>query len=89
MSVTISAQKRCSFRLYLKLFVGGCISYLCYLSFLAHLFVLHMMCCVCALPVFVWLPVSLDYPFLIALWYSLILIDIYMTAHFSDMEQSI
>ena len=33
MSVTISAKKRCSVRLYLQLFVGGLMSYLRYLCF--------------------------------------------------------
>jgi hypothetical protein len=45
MSVTISAYKRCSVRLYLQLFVRGCMSYLCYLCLLAHSGVLHILCC--------------------------------------------
>jgi hypothetical protein len=36
MSVTISACKRCSYRLYRQLFVGGLMSYLRYLCLLAH-----------------------------------------------------
>jgi len=35
MSATVSAKKQCSSRLYLQLFVGGLMSYLCYLSLFA------------------------------------------------------
>ena len=38
--------KRCSVRLYLKLFVGGLMSYLCYLCLLAYSGVQHILCCV-------------------------------------------
>ena len=38
--------KQLSVRLYLQLFVGGCMSYLCYLCLLAYTGVQHMLCCV-------------------------------------------
>jgi hypothetical protein len=44
MSVTISAYKRCSVRLYIQLFVGGIMSYLRYLCLLAHSAVQHSLC---------------------------------------------
>ena len=70
MSVTESAYNRCSVRLYLQLFVGGLMSYLCYVSFFAYLCCsTHIVLCFC----FVFLrflysmfPVSLECPFLIA-----------------------
>ena len=46
MSVTISAYKRCSARLYLQLFVGGLISYLYYLRLFAYNGVQHTYCVV-------------------------------------------
>jgi hypothetical protein len=61
--------KRCSVRIYFQLFVGGLMSYLCYLSLLAHSGVPHILCCVFLLFIFVlyfvypMLPVSLDCPF--------------------------
>ena len=36
LSVEISAKKRCSVRLYLKLFAGGLVFYLCYLCLFVH-----------------------------------------------------
>ena len=45
--------KRCSVRLYLQLFVGGCMSYLRYLCLLAHSGVQHIWCCVFVLFFFV------------------------------------
>jgi len=45
-SVTISAYKQCSVRLYLQLFVGGIVAYLCYLCLLAYSGVQHILCCV-------------------------------------------
>jgi hypothetical protein len=42
MSATISAKKRCSVRLYLPLFVGGIMSHLRCLSFLAYSGVQHI-----------------------------------------------
>ena len=61
MSVTISAYKRCSVRLYLQLFVGWLMSYLCYVC------CLYLYCVVLLLGFFfVLLPVSLDCPFLIS-----------------------
>ena len=46
MSVTISAQKRCSVRLYLQQFVGELISYLRYLCLFVHSGVLCLASCV-------------------------------------------
>ena len=67
--------KRCSVRLYLKLFVGGLMSYLCYLCLLAHSGVQHILCCVflfcLSSSVYPCVAVSLKCPFLIAPWYSL------------------
>ena len=65
-SVTISTYKRCSVRLYLKLFVGGVMSYLRSLYLFAHSDVNHILCVVFLFLVFPLLPVSLDCPFLIA-----------------------
>ena len=45
-SVTISAYKRCSVRLYLELFVGGRMPYLRYLCLFTHSGVQHILCCV-------------------------------------------
>ena len=44
---------RCSVRLYLKLFIGGLMSYLRYLCFFAHSGVQHILCCVYVLFFFV------------------------------------
>jgi hypothetical protein len=66
MSVTISAQKRCSVRLHLQLFVGWLMSYLRYLCLFAYSGVQHILCCVFRRIVYSMLSVSLDYPFLIA-----------------------
>ena len=64
-TVTISASKRCSVRLYLQLFVGGLMSYLRYLCSSCCVFyfkhVLFVLCLVCPI-----LAVFLDCPFLIA-----------------------
>ena len=38
-------EKRCPVRLYLQLFVGGRILYLCYLCLFAHSGVQHILCC--------------------------------------------
>ena len=46
MSVTISAQKRCSVRLYLQLFLGEIMCYLRYLCLLANSGVQHILCCI-------------------------------------------
>jgi hypothetical protein len=46
MSVTISALKRYSVRLYLQLFVGGLMSYLRYLCLFVHSGIQHILCCV-------------------------------------------
>ena len=46
MSVTMSAYKRCSVRLYLQLFVGGLMSYLRYLCLFQHSGVQHILSCV-------------------------------------------
>jgi hypothetical protein len=64
-SVTISACKGCSVCLYLQLFVGGLMSYLCYLCLLAYSGVQHILFCLRL--VYPLLPVSLDCPFLIVL----------------------
>ena len=45
MSVTITAYKRCSVRLYLQLFVGGRMSYLRYLCLLTYSGVQLKLCC--------------------------------------------
>ena len=66
MSVTISALKRCSVRLYIQLFVVGFMSYLCYLCLFAHSGVQHVVLCFCFVfrrIVYPMLPVSLDCPF--------------------------
>jgi len=63
----------CSVRHYLQLFVGGFMSYLRYLCLFVDSGVQRILCCVFVLFVFVlcfvysMLPVSVDYPFLIAL----------------------
>ena len=80
-SVTISAKKLCSVRLYLQLFVGGLMFYLSYLCLFAHSGVQHILCSVFVLFVFVlclvypMLPVSLECPFLIA---PLVLSNVYL-----------
>ena len=74
MSVTISAYKRCSHRLYLQLYVGVFtfifISYSRSLCLLAHSGVQHILCLclwfVFRCPVYHLLPVSLDCKILIA-----------------------
>ena len=65
MSVTISARKRCSVRLYLHLFVDGIMSYLRYLCLFAHSGVQHILWCVFVFLVYPMLPVYLDCPFTI------------------------
>jgi len=60
MSVTISALKPCSVRLYFQLFVGGLVSYLRYLCLLVYsgvIFVLFLLSLVYPI-----LPVYLDGP---------------------------
>jgi len=52
-SVTISASKRYSVRLYFQFVEGGLMSYLCYLLLVAHSGVQHILCCAFALFVFV------------------------------------
>jgi hypothetical protein len=52
MSITISAYKRCSVRLYLQLFEGGLMSYLLYLCLFAHGGAQHLLCNVFVLFVF-------------------------------------
>jgi hypothetical protein len=49
MSVTISLYKRCSVRLYIQLFVGEFISYLCYLYLYAYSVVHYILCYIFAL----------------------------------------
>ena len=67
MSVTFSALKLCSVRLYLQLFVGGLMPYLRYLSLFVYSGIQHILCCVFIL----FFSVSLDCPFVIALRFSL------------------
>ena len=62
MPVTISAWKWCSVRLFLRLFVGGRMSYLRYLCLFAYCGVQHIWRCFSSSM----LPVSLNCPFLIA-----------------------
>jgi hypothetical protein len=63
---------RCSVRLYLQMFVGGCMSYLRYLCVFAYSVVQHILYCVfcfvclCLVSCVSKLQVSLDYPYLIA-----------------------
>ena len=59
MPVTISAWKWCSVRLFLRLFVGGRMSYLRYLCLFAYCGVQHILRCFSSSM----LPVSLDCPF--------------------------
>ena len=58
-------------RLYLQLFVGRLMSYLCYLCLFAYSAqwtgIQYILCCVFVLFVYPMFPFSLDYPFLIAL----------------------
>ena len=67
-SLTISAYKRCSVRLYLQLFVRELMSYLRYLCLFAYSGVQHILCCVfaCLRLGYTMLLVSLDCPYLIA-----------------------
>ena len=65
MFVTISAYKLCSVRLYLQLFVGGLMSYLCYLCLPTYNGVQHIFCFAFLRIVYPMLPVSLDCPFFI------------------------
>ena len=57
---------RCSVRLYLPLFVGGLMFYLCCLCLFAHSGIQNILCCVFLRLVYPVLPVSLDCPFFIA-----------------------
>ena len=69
MSVTISAWKLCSVRLYLQLLLEGLMSYLRYLCLFSYSGVQHILCCFCFVYfglVYPMLPVSLDCPYLIA-----------------------
>ena len=71
LSFAISAYKRCSVYLYVQLFVVGLMSNLPYLCLFTHSGVQHILCfvmCFCFIflrLVYLVLPVSLDYPFLI------------------------
>ena len=53
MYVTISTYNRCSVRLYLRLLLGGLLSYLRYLYLFVQCCVQHILCCVFVLSVFV------------------------------------
>jgi len=76
MSVTISANIRCSVRVYLQLFVGGSMSYVRYLCLFAYSGVQDILCCVFALIFFVLLQISLDSPFWLPFRYFLTFINI-------------
>jgi hypothetical protein len=66
MSVTISAWKRCSVRLYLQLLVGGTHLLFTLFVFFVYSGVQHVLLCCVFLPlVYTMLPVSLDCPILI------------------------
>ena len=66
MSITISAYKQCSVRLYLQLFVGGFVSYIvicvCLLIFVSNTHCVVFLFCFSRL-VYLMLPGSLDCPF--------------------------
>ena len=64
-SVTISAWKWCSVRLYLQLFEGELMSYLRYLCLFVCNDVQHILCCVFLRIVYPMLPVSLDFHFFV------------------------
>ena len=53
MYVTISTYNRCSVRLYLRLLLGGRLSYLRYLYLFVQCWVQHILCCVFVLSFFV------------------------------------
>jgi hypothetical protein len=81
MSLTISAYKRCSVRLYLQLFVwGSCLFYV--MCVCLPIVVSNTYCVVVFFSVFFWcfvypiLPVSLDYPLFIA---PSVFSDVYLT----------
>jgi len=66
--------------LYLLLFVGGLLSYLCHLCLLTYSGVQHILCFVFLRLVYPMLPVSLDCPFLIA---TTIFSNVYLSSHLS------
>ena len=83
--------------IYLQLFVGGLMSYLCYLCLFVHSGVQRILCCVFVLFVIVlslvypMLPVSLDCPFLIApsFFSKVYLLQISRLRQFSWMNMSL
>jgi hypothetical protein len=78
MSVTISAWKRCSVRLYLQLLVGGSMSYLRYLCLFAHSGVQRILCCVFALFFFVLYNLCCQFLWIILFWLPLVFSNIYL-----------
>jgi len=70
---------RCSVRLYLQLFVEGCMSYLHYLCLFAHSGVQYILCCVFVLFFFVLCTLCCQYICIVVFWlplrYSLTLIS--------------
>ena len=59
---------RCSVRLYLQMFVGGCISYLRYLCVFAYSVVQHILYCVLVLFVFVLCTISCQLLWIVLFW---------------------
>jgi len=72
MSVTVSAWKRCSVRLYLQLFVVALISYLRYLCLLTCSGVQHILCCVFVLFFFVLCALCCQFLSIVHFWSSLL-----------------
>jgi hypothetical protein len=85
-SVTISAKKRCSVRLYLQLFVEGLMSSLRYLCLFPFSCVQHILCCVFLRIMYPILPVALDLPILIA---PLVLSNDYETDNARNIRTSL
>ena len=59
---------RCSVRLYLQMFVGGCMSYLRYLCVFAYSVVQHILYCVLVLFVFVLCTISCQLLWIVLFW---------------------
>jgi hypothetical protein len=83
MSVTISAWKRCSVRLYLQLLVGGSMSYLRYLCLFTHSGVQRILCCVFALFFFVLYNLCCQFLWIILFWLPLVFSNIYVCVRVS------
>jgi len=69
LSVTISAWKRCSVRLYLRLFVGGRMSYLRYLRWSVFP---HILCCVLVLFFFDLCIICCQFLWIVQFWLPLL-----------------